>query len=83
MSTRSDLFVSDWVHEHVHNVPGLQDIPEHARSLAERLQNDAQADGIYLVELEETVGDPYDYVLNEFEQIYDPDLGFKDGRDDA
>lgn len=81
MSRRSDKFVREWVRERVHNVPGLEDHRRHCEELAERLKDDAQARGIMPDELAESVGDSYDFMINEYEQIHDPELGFKDARD--
>lgn len=81
MSQRSDRFVREWVSDNVHTIPGLEDHRRHVEELSERLKDDAQAVGIGPLELAESVGDSYDYLLNEYEQIYDPELGFKDGRD--
>ncbi len=78
MSKRSDQFARAWVRENVHNNPGLDDHRKHCEILADRLQGDAQAAGINPDELAETVGDAYDFMLNEYEQIRDPDLGFRD-----
>lgn len=81
MTQRCNDFVREWVSDNVHNVPGLQDHKRYVEELSERLKDDAQAAGIGPLELAESVGDSYDYLLNEYEQIYDPELGFKDGRD--
>ncbi len=81
MSQRSDRFVREWIGEHLHNVPGLDDYRQHVEALSERLKDDAQAAGISPLELAESVGDSYYHLLNEYEQIRDPELGFKDERD--
>ena len=81
MTQRSDRFVREWVSDNVYNVPGLQDHKQYVEQLSERLKDDAQAAGISPLELAESVGDSYDYMLNEYEHIYDSELGFKDGRD--
>ena len=81
MTQRSDRFVREWVSDNAHNVPGLQDHKQYVEQLSERLKDDAQAAGISPLELAESVGDSYDYMVNEYEHIYDSELGFKDGRD--
>ncbi|WP_186456869.1 DUF768 domain-containing protein [Sphingomonas suaedae] len=81
MSERSDRFVRAWVSDNVHNIPGLDDYQLHCEELAEKLKDAAQARGIMPDELAESIGDSYDFMINEYEQIRDPDLGFKDGRD--
>jgi hypothetical protein len=78
MSERSDRFVKRWVQENVHNVPGLDDYRRHVEELVEKLKDDTQQEGIGPTLLAESVGDSYDYLLNEYEQIRDPELGFRD-----
>lgn len=78
MSKHADRFVRSWVSKHIHNIPGLDDCRQHVEALAERLKDDARAEGIDPLDLEEGVGDLCDYLLNEYEQILNPELGFKD-----
>jgi len=78
MTQRSDRFVDSWVSENVHNIPGLDDYRLHCEELAEKLKDAAHAKGIMPDELAESVGDSYDFMLNEYEKIRDPELGFKD-----
>jgi hypothetical protein len=78
MSQRSNQFAKEWVTENVHNIPSLDDYRLHCEELVERMQDAAQAKGIMPDELAESVGDSYDFMVNEYEQIRDPELGFKD-----
>jgi len=75
MSERVDDFVKEWVSHNVQNVPGLEyQAPEVAR-LSAKLTADAAAHGIKAHELEETIGDPEDYLENEYLNVHDPDAG--------
>ena len=78
MSKRSDAFVEEWVRANVHNVPGVEDARPHVTALTAQLVADALAAGISEDELLDTVGDFDDFLTNEFEQVQDPELGFKD-----
>jgi hypothetical protein len=78
MSKRGDVFVKDWVSANVQNIPGLDDFQREVERLAATLKADAKAHGIAAAELDETVGDAGDYLANEYEQIHDPESGFKD-----
>ena len=77
MSKRSDEFVKAWVGQNVHTIPGLDDFHGEAERLTDSLIVDAQSAGLSVSELQETTGDIEDFMLNAYEQIHDPELGFK------
>lgn len=73
-----ETFLKKWVSKNVQNVPGLQSLEDEVIRLKSELLADAKATNISESELAEVCGDIGDYLTNEYEQIHDPEAGFRD-----
>ena len=70
-----------WVHENVHNIPGLSDAESFNEEM-DRLRQEAERDlGRLIPEIEEKLGDLDDLIRDAYESVHDPELGFKDPSD--
>ena len=76
-SGRSKEFALNWKSENVRNVPGLKNLPCHVDRLADRFKADASAAGISEAELLDAVGNIYSYLSREYENVHNPEHGFK------
>jgi len=77
MPTPSD-FAKSWVSQNVHNVPGLEDMDRHVAGLRPEFIAAAKAQGITESQLDAAVGDIDDFLTHEYENVHDPELGFRD-----
>jgi len=76
----SDLvkeFVRSWVSENVHNVPGLENPKDEISRLSAKLIADARLHRISEQELAERVGDIEDLLAAAYENVHDPEAGFR------
>lgn len=70
-----------WVHNNVHNIPGLSDADAFKDEI-ERLRQEAERDlGSLIPEIEAQLGDLADLIREAYESVHDPELGFKDPSD--
>jgi hypothetical protein len=78
MTASAAAFLKTWIADNVHNIPGLEDLPGEVRRLRERLVRDATDAGISVDALEEECGDLDDALTSAYENVHDPELGFRD-----
>ncbi len=71
-------FLDHWTRENVHNNPGLDDLQGEVARLREKLERDATGAGVSLDDLEMEAGDLEDHLTQAYENVHDPELGFKD-----
>lgn len=72
---------NDWVADNVHNVPGLAeaaDFDAEIRRLHEKLERELSD---LIPKLEQELGNIDDALTEAYENVHDPELGFKDARD--
>lgn len=78
---RGEVLFDQWAQENVHNIPGLSeadDLKAEVARLRAKLERDLPND---LAQVEEDMGDLDDALQAAYENVHDPELGFKDGRD--
>jgi hypothetical protein len=70
-----------WVHNHVHNIPGLSDADAFSEEI-ERLREVAERDlGRLIPEIEDQLGDVDDLIRDAYDSVHDPELDSKDASD--
>ncbi|MFC0339792.1 hypothetical protein [Paracoccus niistensis] len=72
--------IREWIQRNVHNYP-LEDKAGEVERLVKELEAYLLSLGYTRDEAEDYLGDLDVYVEDQFEQVQDPDLGFKDPRD--
>jgi hypothetical protein len=72
--------VREWLQANVNNYP-FEDKAEEVQRLTAALEGHMLSEGYTRDEVEDYTGDLGDYVENYFEQVQDPELGFKDSSD--
>jgi len=81
MTSRSMIAYNAWVSDNVHNIPGLSekdDFEAEIGRLRDKLERDLSE---LLPELERELGDIDDALIEAYENVHDPELGFKDSSD--
>ncbi|HWA91179.1 MAG TPA: hypothetical protein VG889_14170 [Rhizomicrobium sp.] len=81
MRHQLEQFAQDWVSDNVHNIPGLSEAADLDREVARlktKFITDAATRGIPAKDLEAAVGDFDDFLTAAYENVHDPELGFKD-----
>lgn len=69
--------VREWLHANVQNYP-LEDKSVEVQRLVHELSDHMMAAGYTRDEVEDHIGNLEDFVEARFEEVQDPDLGFKD-----
>lgn len=72
--------IREWIQQNVHNYP-LEDKAVEVERLVKELEAYLPTVGYTREEAEDYLGDLNAYIEDQFEQVQDPDLGFKDPRD--
>ena len=72
--------VREWVYANVHNYP-LEDKPDEVRRQVLALSDHMMGLGYTRDEVEDHIGDLYDFLEARFEEVQDLNLGFKDPPD--
>jgi hypothetical protein len=71
-------FVKNWISDNVFNVPGLTDPAPEVAHLAQSLDAATQSAGIPRATIEREMGSFEGFLTEAYENVHDPELGFKD-----
>ena len=77
MSKRAADFMKNWILDNVHNVPGLTNPAPEIDRLASKLRKDAASAGFPTTDLEAAAGNIIDVLTAAYEDVHNPELGFK------
>jgi len=78
MNSKIEEFVTGWKSDNIHNMPGLESLHDEIARLTKKLIEDAAKVGITEIELSRSVGDIGDFLAHAYENVHDPEEGFRD-----